>query len=293
MNRLLAYKQHLAILEELQDSDDEDDLSDLDDFEGLDFETLFRGNRAEAAAELRELLADGAMSWSQAADAEPPSSSAVEDKKSKKAKKKKDQEPPKKKRKQSAESSKLTMPIFDLQEPEFPPKPTAAHRQSAGADDAFGEQTALDVADAADKAARKRSLRFHTSKIESASARRERARASTGGDDDIPWKERKREREDRQKKELEKSRGKDGADLDDEEPEPREAASKKRRRDEDDADDESDEDGTAGERYYDLVKRTSREKKEQKKAEYEEALASAKFVLINFLRRYLFTDAAT
>lgn len=189
MSRLLSFKQHVATLEELQDSDDEDDFSEDDlDLRGLDFEMLFRGHRADVADELRELLAENILPSSQAATAGKPS---AEGKKSKKADKN-GEEPPKKKRKRSLEAAaKPALPVFDLEEPEFPVKPKAAARLSASTDDAFGEQTTLDVADAADKASRKRSLRFHTAKIESASARRERARTSTGGDDDIPWKERR------------------------------------------------------------------------------------------------------
>ena len=295
MSRLLAFKQHIATLEELQDSEDEGDLTDdddlgLDDFD-LEFEMLLRGDHSEIADEMRKLIAEDMMRNSQAASIENPSP-LTEGEKSKKAEEKAN-EPPKKKRKTSSEASAKPLPVFDLEEPEFPVKPKVTARPSANVDDSFGEQTALDVADAADKASHKRSLRFHTAKIESASARRERARTSTGGDDDIPWKERRREREERQKKELEKSRGTGGADLDDEEPEPREATNKKRRRDEDD-ENESDGDGgdTAAERYYDLVKRTSKEKKKQKKAEYEEALAEAKFVVIYFLRCFLFIEAS-
>ena len=127
---------------------------------------------------------------------------------------------PKKKRKTAAEAKKGKLPVFDLEEPEFPAKAKSAARTSSNADvDAYGELSALQSADAQDKAARKKSLRFHTAKIESGLARRERARAAAGGDDDIPWKERRKEKELRNKKELEKTRGQGGADLDDEEPE--------------------------------------------------------------------------
>ena len=133
--------------------------------------------------------------------------------------------PPKKKRKtDSAESKKPALPVFDLVEPVYNrSKPLSSNvTTDKSSTDAYGEATFLQHADQADKNARKKSLRFHTSKIESASARRQGARNNAvGGDDDIPYRERRKEKEARMTKESEKkakSRGQGGDDLDDVEP---------------------------------------------------------------------------
>jgi U3 small nucleolar RNA-associated protein 3 len=147
--------------------------------------------------------------------------------------------------------------------------------------DAYGESSSLQHADAADKKARKKSLRFHTSKIESASARRQGARnLAVGGDDDLPYRERRKQKEARLAKEAAaKVRGQGGADLDDTAPEPRD----ERREKEDDG--SSDEvNGPDG--YYELVKKKSKARKEQKKAEYEATQAAARYVLICRLAWY-------
>lgn len=73
------------------------------------------------------------------------------------------------KKKKKASPSK---PIFDLVEPEFPAtkpreKKKGSPAPSADTDlDALGDPTLLSHTDASDKAGRRRSLRFHTSKIE-------------------------------------------------------------------------------------------------------------------------------
>lgn len=272
-SRLLALKQSIATLEDLGVG--ESDLEDDSDF-GSDAEeddmALFRRLRGIGEDELQALLAD--MNQIRGAMDNVTEEGEHKEERTKKPKKKADlaaEEPPKKKRK-TENKTKAAVPIFDLEEPEFPTKAKSSSRPSTSTDaDAFGELTTLQTADAMDKAARKRSLRFHTSKIESASARRERARANAGGDDDIPWRNRQKEKEEKQRKAAQKSRELAGDDLDDAEPEPRPESNKKRTRDE--AESGSDDDGTE---YYDLVKRKSKEKKEKKKVEYETAQAEAK-----------------
>ena len=138
-------------------------------------------------------------------------------------------EPPKKKRKAADASAQPTLPVFDLVEPDLAPSKFSSKskkgKSTVGvdpADDVYGEASALDVADAADKQARKKSLRFHVARIESTAARRAGARAANmGGDDDIPYRERKKEREARLAKEVAKAREREGlgADLDDVDPE--------------------------------------------------------------------------
>lgn len=61
--------------------------------------------------------------------------------------------------------------------------------------ESFGEPTALGASDAADKAARRKSLQFYTGQISAKEARRgDAARKSLGGDSDIPYRDRERSR---------------------------------------------------------------------------------------------------
>lgn len=179
-------------------------------------------------------------------------------------------EPPAKKRKTS--KSKPT-PTFDLVEPEFvnsrsssSKAPHSFDASTLNIDDPYGEQTSLSTIDSADKSARRHTLRFHTSKIESSAARRSGARAALGGDDDVPYRERKKEKDLRDKKERDKKikegkLGMGGDDLDDEEPEPK-AKSKGG---------DGDEDMVDAEGYYDLVSKKKKAEKEKKKKEYDDA----------------------
>lgn len=282
LSRLLTLKQSLSTLEDLDFAvSDDEDHSDIDDDdeslslnlhgeeEMLDREQLWRYDQLKGleADELDDLLMDAEASL------------AVKSKSKSKAKQKVSaiEEPPKKKRK--TESKKTATPVFDLVEPDYThPKIPSSSSTNANANsdavDAYGEATSLAHADQADKSARKKSLRFHTSKIESASARRAGARNNAvGGDDDIPYRERRKEKEARLAKEAEKKvkmRGMGGDDLYDVEPE---LLAKKRSREEDIEDDDDDE-GADG--YYALVKKKSKDKKEKKKAEYEEAREAAR-----------------
>jgi U3 small nucleolar RNA-associated protein 3 len=153
----------------------------------------------------------------------------------------------------SSGSANGALPIFDLVEPVYgSPKSTSRKPDNDPTDiDAYGEATSLHHADQADKNARKKSLRFHISKIASASARRQGARNNrVGGDDDIPYRERRKEQVARLANESEK-KAEDGSG--------------------DDA--EEDVDG-----YYKLIERKTKEKKAKKKADYEEAQAAARYV---------------
>ncbi|KAI0084824.1 Sas10 C-terminal domain-containing protein [Irpex rosettiformis] len=295
MSRLLTLKQSISTFESLgigEDDDDDEEDDSLDSDENGD--DLFAKFRGLAPSELDQLLVEV-----EAMKAEDPQWAAAngknshdeEETTSKKAKSKKNKtraaaigedEPPKKKRKtdkKEKSSSAAKLPVFDLEEPEFPTSSKSKSKASAtlangDSTDNFGEFTTLQAADAQDKAARKRSLRFHTSKIESASARRDKARTALGGDDDIPWRDRKKDKDEKAKKALAKSRGQGGEDLDDEEPEPRQESNsgKKRRREEEGSGSDGEGDDAAG--YYNLVQRKSKEKKEKKKAEYEAAQAA-------------------
>ncbi|KAL0581015.1 something about silencing protein 10 [Marasmius crinis-equi] len=258
LKRLLLLKSSLQTLEAFNFAGSPSDLDDDDSDFDLDEEELDED----------ELMADAKALWEADSDSEWVST------KSSKEKPTVSQEedivepiPPKKKRK-TTESGKKSVPVFDLVEPEFVSSKASGSRATNDSFDVYGEATSLQHADAADKSARKKSLRFHTSKIESTSARRQGARNATlGGDDDIPYRERRREKEDRLAKEAgARVQNQGGMDLDDTEPEPRR---------------EVPEEGEDG--YYELVAKKSKEKKEKKKADYEAARAERYGLLLSTL----------
>ncbi|KAI0632439.1 Sas10 C-terminal domain-containing protein [Trametes polyzona] len=310
--RLLKLKQSLSTLEDLDfaaSDDDESDISGLSDSDlgsedgesamdsddlMADAQALWAGNKLKKKGkgleqgELEDLLRDAHAAMDVDASDKP--------KKAKRKQKAAAEEPPKKKRKAADARAEPVIPVFDLVEPELgepsssssklksKAKAKASPSTIASADDVYGEASALDVADAADKQARKKSLRFHVARIESTAARRAGARAgAVGGDDDIPYRERKREKEARLAREVAKARdaAAAGADLDDADPEAEAEAAlgggkkaKKRRREES----ESGSDAEAEDGYYALVQRKSKEKKEKKKQEYEAARAAERYV---------------
>ena len=275
LTRLLQLKQALSTLEELDfhlsetdsgiDGTDDEDSSVSE--EGMDGSILskryHKGSRLafdDLAALLRE--------------AEEAAASVKAQKKTN-ALPRRPKEPPKKKRKISTAVKSAT--VFDLEEPTyFPPKPrTSTLTPTFGEGDAFGDAMVLGTADAADKKARRHTLRFHTSKIESASARRQGARLSLGGDDDVPYRERRKEREARAQREAQAGkRGQGGDDLDGTEIESLVRATGKVNVDEDDGGAEESVDG-----YYSLVQRQKREQKESKKLAYEAAKATIRCVV--------------
>lgn len=191
---------------------------------------------------------------------------------------------------------------FDLVEPEFGSS-SSKHRSSSSISTSstlqptvsfnpYGEQTTLSHLDSQEKASTKRSLRFHTGKIESASRRREAARTmAMGGDDDVPLRgsvrTKRKEEEERRKVEEAKKRAQrggegDALDLDGgEDPEierEEEVGSgkkgKKRARDEDgDEDGEKEKDA---EGLYESVKMAKKKAKTEKKAAYEAEVAANK-----------------
>jgi U3 small nucleolar RNA-associated protein 3 len=137
-------------------------------------------------------------------------------------------------------------------------------------DSDFGEEETLSSRAAAEKAAKKKSLRFYTSQIVQKANKRSEAGRDAGGDADLPYRERLRDRQARLNAEAEK-RGKKldeygrGAALG--------------------GDDSGDEDGADAkmakevreeeDEYYDLVAQTSKSKKLAKEAQFA-ALAAAK-----------------
>ncbi|KAF2208851.1 hypothetical protein CERZMDRAFT_101062 [Cercospora zeae-maydis SCOH1-5] len=93
---------------------------------------------------------------------------------------------------------------------------TAGHRHNSEDDQDLGEEAPLTAREAADKAQKKKSLRFYTSQIAQKANKRGNAGRTAGGDDDIPYRERLRDRQARLNAEAEKrgKRGGDGPDAD-------------------------------------------------------------------------------
>jgi U3 small nucleolar RNA-associated protein 3 len=272
--RLLQLKQALITLEELDfhlsESDSEIDDTEEDDSsiseEGSTLLKRYRKGSQLTFDDLAELSreAEEAAASVKATKMSKPSTLPRPPK-----------EPPKKKRKISTAEQSAT--VFDLEEPTYvPSKPRASTLTPiSGEDDAFGDAVVLGSADATDKKARRHTLRFHTSKIESASARRQGARLALGGDDDVPYRERRKEKEARAQREAQAGkRGQGGDDLNDIEPESLVSTADKA-----DVgwDDESAEESADG--YYSLVQRQKREQKATKKLAYEAAKATIRCVV--------------
>lgn len=141
-------------------------------------------------------------------------------------------------------------------------------KQAGTAEDAadnsdFGEEDALDERTAAEKAARKKSLKFYTSQIVQKANRRADAGRDAGGDADLPYRERFRDRQARLMAAAEKRGQKDskhGADLGDDSDEDDGKVANAMRDDEDD--------------YYDMVANSAAKKREEKAARAA-ALANA------------------
>lgn len=132
-------------------------------------------------------------------------------------------------------------------------------------DSDFGEEDALDARTAADKAARKKTLKFYTSQIAQKANRRAGAGRDAGGDMDIPHRERLRDRQARLLAAAEKRGKRDskfGADLGDDSDDGDAADAKAVRGEEDD--------------YYDMVAHKAKDKKEDKAARYAAYAAASK-----------------
>jgi len=131
----------------------------------------------------------------------------------------------------------------------------------------FGEEESMDAKSAAEKAQKKKSLRFYTSQIVQKANKRADAGRDAGGDADLPHRERLRDRQARLNAEAEKrgkkldEYGRGGAALG--------------------GDSDSGDDDVAeqlreeGDEYYDMVAKTS-QKKKQDKTERMEAIKKAK-----------------
>jgi U3 small nucleolar RNA-associated protein 3 len=129
----------------------------------------------------------------------------------------------------------------------------------------FGEEETLDARAAADKAARKKSLKFYTSQIVQKANRRAGAGRDAGGDMDIPHRERLRDRQARLLAEAEKRGKRDsklGANLGEDSDEEDSKTANAVRDEEDD--------------YYDMVANASKAKKDDKTARYAAYAAASK-----------------
>lgn len=129
----------------------------------------------------------------------------------------------------------------------------------------FGEEETLDARAAADKAARKKSLKFYTSQIVQKANRRAGAGRDAGGDMDIPHRERLRDRQARLLAEAEKRGKRDsklGAALGEDSDEEDSKTANALRDDEDE--------------YYDMVAHGSKAKKDDKAARFAAYAAASK-----------------
>jgi U3 small nucleolar RNA-associated protein 3 len=92
--------------------------------------------------------------------------------------------------------------------------PTAAQLAKSSTADDFGDEAPLTAEEAAEKARKKKSLRFYTSQIAQKSGKRAAASRQAGGDDDLPHRERIRDRQERLLREAEARNAAAGADPD-------------------------------------------------------------------------------
>lgn len=127
-----------------------------------------------------------------------------------------------------------------------------------GDDSDFGEETELNAHDLAEKAKRKKSLRFYTSQIAQKANKRGVAGRNAGGDDDIPHRERLRDRQARLNAEAEAKGKKQNGRRDElgEDSDEEDRRQARELRNDVDNDDE----------YYDMVAAKSSKKKSDKKA---------------------------
>lgn len=95
--------------------------------------------------------------------------------------------------KKAAKASSAQDSVLNLSA--IPIKPASTVGQTTSAESDFLDPTGLSAADASDKANRRKSLRFYTSKIEAKSNKRSGAsKERAGGDDDLPYRSKERAR---------------------------------------------------------------------------------------------------
>ncbi|KAI5305412.1 MutS protein msh5 [Ascosphaera pollenicola] len=143
----------------------------------------------------------------------------------------------------------------------------------AGSD--FGDETHLEDYELAEKAAKKKSLRFYTSQIDQKANKRGSAGRDAGGDMDLPYRERLRDRQARLLAQAEK-RGREAPDVLGGESDEEDHRVARELRNEKSKDDGSDSDD-----YYDMVASRAKSKKDEKKKRAEahaEALKQSRHV---------------
>ena len=148
---------------------------------------------------------------------------------------------------------------------------------------AFGEPTQLDTTDSAEKQAKKRSLQFHASAVETKNNQRKAARDRLTGDADIPYRDRERSRMAVEQAKANKRRALLGQEQDTSLDEQGWGESDTRDwRDVMGVDGDMDADGSgAGDEdgdYYDLIASGKRKAKKAKKDEYEAMRDEERFV---------------
>ncbi|KAI1807396.1 Sas10 C-terminal domain-containing protein [Daldinia bambusicola] len=144
-------------------------------------------------------------------------------------------------------------------------KKSAAEIAARDSDSDFGEEEVLDAKSAAEKAARKKSLRFYTSQIVQKANRRAAGGRDAGGDMDIPYRERLKDRQARLNAEAEKrgqKSSKMGAELGDASDDEDERVATAVRDDEDE--------------YYDMIAAATSKKKGEKAARAAALAAASK-----------------
>lgn len=171
----------------------------------------------------------------------------------------------------------LTEPAFySSSDSKTKAKGKSRSNQISADDDTLGDATALLDADASDKERRTKSLRFHTSKIASQSARRAAARAQrSGGDEDVPRRDRQKARDAALRKNSASQDGGEDLDMGGASGEWSESDKKRAREVREDAPEDVD-DGAND--YYDLVKRRKTERQEEKEAAHEDRRAEKLYV---------------
>ncbi|WVQ73479.1 hypothetical protein IAR50_003051 [Cryptococcus sp. DSM 104548] len=176
----------------------------------------------------------------------------------------------KKLKKSNDSEASSSIPAFaPLAEPDFFPSKKSKSKFSTDNSDVLGDPTALTDADYTDKQSRKRSLAFHTSKINSTLARRAEGRAKRmGGDDDLPYRDKRKARDAALRKNGPSAEGEDLEDVS-----AGSEKTKKRARDEDAGDDEGAGEADEADGYYELVKRRRKDEKDAKQAEHDAAEA--------------------
>lgn len=195
----------------------------------------------------------------------------LERKRQKKAAAKEQKAAAAKQAKRLAKAKELEETVADLYDLPLTRKKTAKKQIKTpttqdASDSDFGEEDSLDAKAAADKAARKKSLKFYTSQIAQKANRRAGAGRDAGGDMDIPYRERLRDRQARLMREAERrgqSDSKHAMDLDDKSDDDDDAAAANAlRNDEDD--------------YYDMVAHNAKKKNSDKAAKYAAYAAASK-----------------